>query len=288
MGHSALLERSPADGLEAPGLPTLIAMVIALSASTLGQDSPGALLWDVDGTLAETERDGHRLAFNRALADAGLNWQWSVEEYRQLLRIAGGRERLSHDLEQREGVRPDPERVERLQASKQRHYAALLAQGGISLRPGVRRLITAAQQAGWCQAIVTTSGRQAVEALVRSQLADLRSAFALWVCGDDVKHKKPDPEAYQRAITALKLPAQRMVAIEDSLPGLGAARAAGLTTLVTLSTFSASDPLEHFSAAAALWDGLGEPDQAARPLLGPAARTDCIDLDYLSNLRDGI
>jgi HAD superfamily hydrolase (TIGR01509 family) len=259
-------------------------MVIALTPPVPPQDSPGALLWDVDGTLAETERDGHRLAFNRALAEAGLDWQWSVEEYRQLLSIAGGRERLGHDLLQREGVRPDPDRVERLQASKQRHYAALVAQGEIRLRPGVRRLIEAAQQAGWCQAIVTTSGRGAVEALVRSQLADLSTAFSLWICGEDVQRKKPDPQAYQRAIASLSLPAERMVAIEDSIPGLTAARAAGLTTLVTLSTFSASDPLEHFSSASAVWDGLGEPGQTAKALQGPPSRNDWIDLDYLANL----
>lgn len=270
--------------MAAADLPNLTTMVIAPAVNERFQDSPGALLWDVDGTLAETERDGHRLAFNLALAEAGLPWQWSVEEYGTLLRISGGRERLSHDLTLREGVIPDPARVEALQASKQRHYATLLAQGAIQLRPGVRRLIEAAREAGWSQAIVTTSGRQAVEALVQHQLKDLASAFTVWICGEDVGRKKPDPEAYLRAIDALAIAPERMVAIEDSIPGLTAAHQAGLATLVTLSVYSAADALDHFTAAAAIWDGLGDPERPAQPRRGPAGKTQ-VDLAYIASLR---
>lgn len=249
------------------------------------QGSPGALLWDVDGTLAETERDGHRLAFNRALAEAGLPWQWSVSDYRGLLRISGGFERLSHDLLIREGSAPAPARVRALQQAKQRHYADLVEQGAIGLRSGVRRLIEAAAAAGWSQAIVTTSGRQAVQALVQAQLPDLAPVFALWICGEDVTLKKPAPEAYQQAIKALELPAERMVAIEDSEAGLAAARAAGLCTLVTLSHFTAGEPLERFMGAAAIWDGLGDRENPARVLQGPASDLGHVDLTYLGNLR---
>lgn len=268
-------------------LPNLTAMVTTLTVHARPQDSPGALLWDVDGTLAETERDGHRLAFNRALSEAGLPWQWSVEHYRQLLAISGGRERLSHDLAEREGILPDPERVRQLQASKQRHYAELVERGAVSLRPGVRRLIEAAATAGWSQAIVTTSGRQAVQALVANQLADLADAFSLWICGEDVERKKPDPEAYRRAIDGLGMPASRMVAIEDSVAGLTAAHAAGLTTVVTLSTFTAAEPLERFAGATAIWTGLGDPDHPAERLLGPTSGRSLLELKDLARLRSG-
>ena len=260
-------------------------MVIAFPVNERPQDSPGALLGDVDGTLAETERDGHRLAFNQALNEAGLPWQWSIEEYGELLAIGGGRERLSHDLERREGVPPDLDRVNQLQATKQRHYAALIERGCIGLRPGVRRLIQAASAAGWCQAIVTTSGRQAVQALVDTQLHDVAGAFSLWICGEDVERKKPDPQAYRLAIDALAMPASLMVAIEDSPPGLAAADAAGLTTVVTLSEFSAAEPLSRLERATAIWDGLGEPGAPAKRLQGPDSTAGRIDLDYLRSLR---
>ena len=260
-------------------------MVIAFPVHEQPEDSPGALLWDVDGTLAETERDGHRLAFNQALNEAGLPWQWGVEEYGELLAIAGGRERLSHDLERRQGVPPDPDRINKLQAAKQRHYAALIERGCIGLRPGVRRLIQAAAAAGWCQAIVTTSGRQAVQALVDTQLRDLADAFSLWICGEDVQRKKPDPQAYRLAIDALAMPASQMVAIEDSPPGLAAADAAGLTTVVTLSAYSASEPLSRFERATAIWDGLGDPGAPAKRFQGPDSTAGQIDLAYLASLR---
>ena len=260
-------------------------MGIASPRNERPQDSPGALLWDVDGTLAETERDGHRLAFNRALAEAGLPWQWSVSDYRRLLGISGGFERLSHDLLIREGAVPDPARVRGLQLAKQRHYAELVEQGAIGLRAGVRRLIQEAAAAGWCQAIVTTSGRQAVQALVKAQLHDLAPAFTLWICGEDVARKKPAPEAYQQAMVALGLPAERMVAIEDSAAGLAAAGEAGLCTLVTLSHFTAWEPLERFRAAAAVWDGLGDGDSPATVLQGPGSSLGQVDLKYLSDLR---
>ena len=260
-------------------------MGIASTRTERPQDSPGALLWDVDGTLAETERDGHRLAFNRALAEAGLPWQWSVTDYHRLLKISGGFERLSHDLLMREGAAPDPARVRTLQLAKQRHYAELVEQGAIGLRPGVHRLIKAAANAGWCQAIVTTSGRQAVQALLKAQLPDLAPAFTFWICGEDVARKKPAPEAYQQAMAALGLPAERMVAIEDSEAGLASARAAGLCTLVTLSHFTASEPLERFSAAAAVWDGLGDVENPATVLQGPGSSLGHVDLNYLSDLR---
>ena len=127
---------------------------------------PAALLWDVDGTLAETELDGHRVAFNRAFEEAGLPWFWDVPLYQRLVRTSGGRERIAAYLEEVEGKWPDRERVEQLQAAKQRAYNAMVAAGALTLRPGVERLLRSAAQHGVPQAIVTTSSRLAVQALL--------------------------------------------------------------------------------------------------------------------------
>lgn len=129
-----------------------------------------ALLWDVDGTLAETERDGHRLAFNRAFADVGVPLHWDAARYGELLAISGGGERITAALAELLGEPPPPELVAELQARKQDHYAALVAAGELRLRPGVVELIAAAGSAGLSQVIVTTSGRAAVTALAEHLL----------------------------------------------------------------------------------------------------------------------
>ena len=205
-----------------------------------------ALLWDVDGTLAETERDGHRHAFNCAFAEAGLPIHWDEASYGSWLQISGGRERIAAQLQQLEGAPPDPDRVNALQAAKQRHYSELVASGRLQLRPGVAALVQQAQQAGLTQVIVTTSGRRAVTALAEHLLGPLQDAFSFWICGEDVSAKKPDPEAYVQACDTLQrrgLVDSRadLLVIEDSRHGLAAARAAGLACLVTLGHYSAND-----------------------------------------------
>jgi HAD superfamily hydrolase (TIGR01509 family) len=243
-----------------------------------------ALLWDVDGTLAETERDGHRVAFNRAFAEAGLPWRWDETTYSRLLAVSGGRERLRAFLHDRQGMDPDPALVEDLQTRKQVHYAALVEEGAVGLRSGVRRLIAAAAAAGLEQAIVTTSGRQAVDALLRRQLPDLRHRLHHWICGEDVTRKKPDPEAYRLALAALGLSAAETVAIEDSVQGLRAARGCALRTLITLSDHSGSQPVEAFAEASAVVDRLGDDEGPATVLRGPACSLPWVTLSYLEQL----
>ena len=240
-----------------------------------------AVLWDVDGTLAETERDGHRLAFNRAFAEAGLPIQWDPEAYGTLLAITGGAERIAAALEQREGVTPDPERVATLQANKQLHYGALVRDGGLTLRPGVLALMEEVAAAGLPQAIVTTSGRSAVGALVAQLLPDWVDRFGFWVCGADVSCKKPHPEAYQRAVAQLGLDPSQVCALEDSRAGLTAAVGAGVPCVVSLSHYSAQEPLAHFRQAHAVVDQLGE---GAQVLQGPACQDGRITLSYLQSL----
>jgi HAD superfamily hydrolase (TIGR01509 family) len=245
---------------------------------------PSALLWDVDGTLAETELEGHRLAFNHAFVEAGLSWQWDVALYQQLVRISGGRERISAYLSEVEGAVPDSERVEKLQLAKQRHYNALVEQGALRLRPGVERLVRSAREAGLPQAIVTTSSRQAVQALLDRLLPDHAACFGLWVCGEDVPRKKPDPAAYALALARLDLSAQGVIALEDSGNGVAAATGAGITTVVTRSGSSATEAPEAFMAAAVVLDHLGDAEQPNCALRGPACPQGQLTLSYLQQL----
>lgn len=225
-----------------------------------------ALLWDVDGTLAETEMEGHRLAFNAAFAGAGLPWRWGRQSYRRQLAVAGGQERIAAFLARMEGCRSDPTRLVSLQAAKQQAYAALVARGAIHPRAGVTLLMEAAAAAGITQAVVTTSSRAAVSALAHSTLPQLFECCAFWICGDDVRHKKPHPEAYQRALAMLEHQGlgslaslrQQVLVIEDSSNGLRAAHGAGLGTVITRSAASAQEDVQAFDQALAICDGLDD------------------------------
>ncbi|TGG82418.1 MAG: HAD family hydrolase [Aphanocapsa feldmannii 288cV] len=247
-----------------------------------------ALFWDVDGTLAETERDGHRPAFNAAFAEAGVPWHWDEATYRQLLRVAGGRERMRAWASQQ----PSPPQafladgtsfLEGLQRLKQQHYRQRLAAGLIQPRPGVLRLMGEAHERGLRQWIVTTSGRDAVEALLSTSLWQAAHWLEQWVCGEDVARKKPDPEAYRQALRRSGLANGSVVALEDSRNGWHAARRAHLRCLVTLSSSSWDDDR---SGITPLWDGLGEPQQPARQLRGGAAALPMVTLSYLEGLPD--
>lgn len=212
-----------------------------------------ALLWDVDGTLAETERDGHRPAFNQAFAALGLDWHWDELRYGELLRITGGRERLLADMATRSDAPPAVERerlAQQLHRLKNRFYAERVAAGHIALRPGVRELVDEAGARGLRQAIVTTTSRSNVQALLLRHFGpQWQQRFPVQVCGEDVAAKKPDPEAHRRALQALGLGALDTLAIEDSLAGAHAARAADVPVVVTRSAYFASEPVEAAIAA---------------------------------------
>ncbi len=247
-----------------------------------------ALLWDVDGTLAETELEGHRRAFNRAFAEEGLAWRWDGETYLRLLRISGGRERM-RAFGREVGQAIGESQIERLQSRKQTHYEQLVRSGDVGLRPGVRRLIQETHAAGLPQAIVTTSGRASVQALAEGAAAGLAGAFAFWICGEDVERKKPDPQGYERAIARLGVQPDDVLVIEDSRNGLEAAAAAGLACLVTLSDSSrweaGPDGQEGFEAALAVLDSLGEPRQPLRQHRGPTDPPEYVTLAWLQRLR---
>lgn len=246
-----------------------------------------ALLWDVDGTLAETEFEGHRHGFNLAFKEAGLPWHWDRATYRGLLAVSGGRERLAAYRHQ-QGEAPWPrERLETLMAAKQRHYVRVVADGRLVLRAGVAALIAEAQAAGITQAIVTTSSRSAVAALLGGMAPGLTEAFAFWVCGEDVVRKKPDPQGYQLALDQLDLCPGAVVVLEDSVAGLAAATAACLTCLVSLSELSRDEPAADFLAAAAVVDSLETPKGPVRVRQGPACDQSRVTLSYVRQLLEG-
>jgi HAD superfamily hydrolase (TIGR01509 family) len=243
-----------------------------------------ALLWDVDGTLAESELEGHRPAFNAAFADLGLPWHWDVANYLRLLAISGGRERIGAWCLELTGQAADPVLVERLLVRKRHHYALRVRSGAVPLRPGVADLILEAVAAGIPQGIVTTSGRAAVRELCDGVLGPLAQAFAFWVCGEDVGAKKPDPEAYLLALEQLGLPSAGVLALEDSRQGLAAARAAGLPCLVTLSSLSRQQDCEFFSQACAVVDSLAGEEGRVRVRKGPACPGTAVTLSWLESL----
>lgn len=251
-----------------------------------GARRPAALLFDVDGTLAETERDGHRVAFNRAFRAAGLDWEWSESLYGELLRVTGGKERIRYYVRR---YRPDftfpgdPEAfIAALHESKNRYFAERLAGGGISLRPGVRRLLGEARAAGIPLLIVTTTSPENVAALLEHCLdPGARGWFDLIAAGDVVPAKKPAPDIYHYALAHRGLPANECIAFEDSANGLRAARAAGVPTVVTVSRYSRG---EDFSGASLVVDHLGEPGQPFTVLAGDAGGACCVDLDLLGRL----
>ena len=247
-----------------------------------------ALLWDVDGTLAETELAGHRPAFNRAFAEEGLSWHWDVDTYLTLLRISGGRERMrTYARDSGQGV--SEAQIERLQQRKQRHYEQLIRSGAVGLRPGVRRLILEARAAGVPQAIVTTSGHASVQALLEGAAGELAQCFAFWVCGEDVDRKKPDPEGYRQALERLALQPEEGLAIEDSRNGLQAACSAGLACLVTLSDSSrweaAGEGAQDFAPALAVLNGLDDPPGPPDHPLASRRPTEQVTLRWLQSLR---
>ncbi len=244
-----------------------------------------ALIFDVDGTLADTERDGHRPAFNAAFAEAGLDWQWDVALYGELLSVTGGKERIRHYLD---NYRPDvvlPEDADTwiagLHQAKTRHYVRLLNEGLIPLRPGVKRLIDEARQAGLRLAIATTTTPENVTALLEATLGkDSINWFEVIAAGDIVPKKKPDPAIFTYALEAMNLSADVCLAFEDSRNGLRASHGAGLRTLVTVNAYTRND---DFSEACMILESLGEPEAPAICL--STAGTQCVvNLEFLHKL----
>jgi HAD superfamily hydrolase (TIGR01509 family) len=215
------------------------------------------VLFDVDGTIAETEGNAHLPAFNRALSEAGLPWRWSRDDYGRLLKTAGGFERLlrfAHET----GTDVDAlrETLAHVHKAKNRHFAAILEEGGVPAREGFVELVGELTSRGIAWGVVTTTSRSNWQALWNHTLSKHGlQAPAVIVCGEDVSAKKPDPEAYELALRRLEMPPQRCCAIEDSRNGLLAARLAGLEVAIVKSEFFAT---EKFDEAKVVVDELTE------------------------------
>lgn len=242
-----------------------------------------ALIFDFDGTLAETERDGHRVAFNRAFREVGLDWEWDERLYGGLLGVSGGKERIARFAGQFApdvAARPDFDAfIADLHERKTRHFGDIVAAGAIPLRPGVRRLLAEAQRAGLMLAIATTASRKAVDFFLEHALgAAAAGMFAAIGAGDAVARKKPAPDVYRWVLDRLSLPAAACLAIEDSAIGLAAARAAGLVTLIAASDYTRAD---EFGGAIAVLTDLGEPGAPHGVLAGHPQGRGCADLAAL-------
>jgi len=229
-----------------------------------------AIIFDVDGTLAETE-ETHRKAFNRAFEGAGLSWSWNQDLYRALLAVTGGKERIRHFIEDygAEGAPKDDldAFIRKLHAEKTTAYTQMVKGGELELRPGVRSVIAAARQKGYRLALATTTTPANIDALLAATFGDTgNSLFEVICAGDSVPNKKPAPDVYLRALEELDLPAGSCVAVEDSRNGLLSACAAGIATIVTPGIYTCD---ESFDEAALVIDNLESLDFAAIEALFP-------------------
>ena len=217
-----------------------------------------ALIFDCDGVLVDTERDGHRVAFNRAFAAAGIDAEWDVDLYGRLLKIAGGKERMTHYFNQHgwpngktaETLIPD------LHKRKTAIFTDLIAKGSLPLRPGISRIVDEAHSAGVRLGVCTTSDPKAIDGVLDLFGAQRKQWFEVVLAGDIVKKKKPDPEIYTLAKQRLALEARDCVVVEDSRNGLLASLGAGMPTLITTSTYTKN---EDFKGAAEVVPELGDP-----------------------------
>ena len=240
------------------------------------------MFWDVDGTLADTEMDGHRPAFNLAFQEVGLDWCWNPDLYRRLLSIPGGTQRVLHYARE-VGAQVGQSQLQHLKRVKQSHYLDLVRSRAVSLRPGVLRLINELRCHGISQWIVTSSGRASVDALLETFFPADPTPFAGVVSSDDVSRHKPHPAPYRCALERSGVLPESGLAIEDSAAGLRAATASSLSCLLTPSPWD-QDLGDLFDRACAVVSHLGEPSHHLDLMSGPTCPEGMITLEYLQSL----
>jgi HAD superfamily hydrolase (TIGR01509 family) len=245
-----------------------------------------ALLWDVDGTLAETERDGHRVAFNQAFQALNIPWRWNEQRYGALLKISGGRERLLHDMRFQEDAPVDIGEqkllAQRIHQLKNELYAGIVARGLLTLRDGVRELMKDCMRAKVRMGIVTTTSRCNVDVLLGTHFgADWASLFSTIICAEQAPRKKPHPQAYFLALQTLRVEPHLAIAIEDAPAGVSAAQAAGVPVIIAHSHYFPSVASER---ALATGGSLGDSKGWTPP---SGMRTGRVGLEQINHWREG-
>jgi len=248
-----------------------------------------ALILDIDGTLSDTERDGHRIAFNQAFKEAGLNWHWDTKTYGNLLEVTGGKERIHHFINKFQPAFDPPENLNdfilKLHKTKTRHFVTLLKSGAIPLRPGVERVLKEARSEGLRLAIATTTTPENVTTLLTATLGkDSIDWFEVIAAGDVVPGKKPAPDIYLYALKQMGLNADDCIAFEDSENGLLSSTGAGIKTIVTINDYTRQ---QDFGGAALVLDQLGEPEVAFSVLAGDAGGATYVDVALIKKLFAG-
>lgn len=247
-----------------------------------------ALIFDVDGTLSDTERDGHRVAFNQAFKEYSLDWNWDIELYGKLLAVTGGKERINYYLDHFNTDYPKDEKTQdlivELHQAKTRHYTELLATGTIPLRTGVKRLLKDALDKNLRIAIATTTTPENVTALLEHALEPGSSSwFDVIAAGDIVPAKKPAPDIYTYALEKMNLPASACLAFEDSENGIKASMGADLKTLITVNDYTRD---HDFTGAAIVLSDLGEPDKSFTTLAGDDHGYNFVNIDMLKAIHN--
>ena len=233
-----------------------------------------ALIFDCDGVLADTERDGHRPAFNQTFAEFGVPVSWSVEEYAEKLKIGGGKERmaslLTPEFVRANGLPEDPDGQRELLAAWHKRKTAIYTElvGRLPGRPGIARVVDEALAAGWELACASTSAAPSVRAVLEHVVGPERSRGFLVLAGDIVPAKKPDPSIYVLARERLGVGPQDAIVVEDSRNGLLAAVGAGLRCVVTVSGYTRD---EDFSEAALVVTSLGDAGEPAAVIANRSA-----------------
>ena len=219
-----------------------------------------AVLFDQDGVIIDTERDGHRVSFNMTFKEFGFDDEWSVEYYHELLQIAGGKERMKHHAQTKGFSKPIPaeeldELVKAMHKRKTALFVELIETGKLPLRPGIHRFMKELMEAGIKIGVCTTSNEQAAKAITEGILSDIK--FEVVLAGDVVEKKKPDPEIYNLGLAKLELKPEEAFVVEDSKNGVKAAKAAGLKTIVTTNPYTEKEDVE---AGDVIVSCLGDPD----------------------------
>lgn len=243
-----------------------------------------ALIFDVDGTLADTERNGHRIAYNNTFREFGLDWDWSPEIYGDLLSVSGGKERMAYYLEKyHPGIPEDADPdvlIEDIYARKTEVYRDMLTSGAIPLRPGVERLFREARDTGLRLAIATTTAPSNVQYLISSNLGEEALGwFDIIAAGEMVPNKKPSPEIYHLVLDKMGWDAGECVAFEDSYNGILSAMAADLPVIITVTDYTSDD---DFTGADLVLSDFGEPGKPAQLISSNHTFSqDMLTADYL-------